>query len=269
NVSEVLNKSLLNTKAYLKKILPHDFVLRGLWAWYDYHNVKMAIKAHLLHKSWPEMTEYLSPFGEISWALLQENVMEKIRLPHHFEFDKDRALKLFEQENDQQVIDFIFDQELYKYLGRWSQKLHSPFLQTWLKHSIDFKNAQLYIRLLKREIPDLANDIFLLNGFIEVDLWKKPWAEVIDNLLARGEKNLAQWLEDLYTHQDYQLFFVRTDNFLMDYLRQARFIPDGPEPIFAYWWGRKTASEVIRTIFIAKKNHLKAEEIRPYLKKLY
>ncbi|HHY46370.1 MAG TPA: V-type ATP synthase subunit C, partial [Firmicutes bacterium] len=60
-----------------------------------------------------------------------------------------------------------------------------------------------------------------------------------------------------------------SDNFLMEYLKGAKYIPFGPEPVISYLLAKENEVQTLRMLLIGKANGLPGAVIRERLRDTY
>jgi len=62
---------------------------------------------------------------------------------------------------------------------------------------------------------------------------------------------------------------VLADNIVVEYLRRARMVPIGAEPVIAYVMGREAEVRAVRTVLLGRLAGLPTELVRTRLRNLY
>ena len=136
--------------------------------------------------------------------------------------------------------------------------LSSPFLRDYVRHLLDLNNLKLFLRAryLERPLERMA-PLFLQGGFIEneklIRNFDLPFSDISELLHATPYRDL--WDRAVDTLQEQDSFFDLErgiEDFLMNFLRRARRIVFGPEPVFAYALARLKELELVRLVGVGK-----------------
>ncbi len=151
----------------------------------------------------------------------------------------------------------------------------SPFVRDYVRHLLDLKNVKLFLRARYLELPlEKIASLFLSGGFVaslkftrnyelslaefgellHVSPYRDLWDRAVDTLTAKGTfSDLERGSED----------------FLMRYLRKARQIVFGPEPVFAYALARLKELDMVRLIGVGKLLQVPAEALKSRISETY
>ena len=59
------------------------------------------------------------------------------------------------------------------------------------------------------------------------------------------------------------------DNYIMNMMKEAKYIPFGVEPLLAYIYAKETEIKIVRIIMVGKLNNISGEVIRERLRDIY
>jgi V/A-type H+-transporting ATPase subunit C len=133
-----------------------------------------------------------------------------------------------------------------------------PFLKDYVRHLLDLRNLKLFMRARYMELPlEAVADRFLKGGFFAAEKLRDGYAgtnaEMGELLHATPYRPLwdraVDTLEEDGTFADLER---GGEDFMMGYLRRARQIVFGPEPVLAYVLARLKELEQIRLIAVGK-----------------
>jgi len=263
---KVLEKSLLKTKELLDKITPNDYIMKGMWKWYDFYNVKTLLKAFLQKKTFEDVKDMLSPFGATCHSKLKDFVFNNIEIKK-FSKAKEEAILLYKQKKNIRFVDFVFDKALFSYLQDWANKVGTSFVLQYLRKKIDLTNIQTLFRMDETTKKDLGEIAFIPNGnFPWKDFNESP--EKTRKIILSTIKNEHD-LNEFENNHNFKLLEKASEDTLIDFLRETRYISEGPIPIMGYWLSRERSADIIRSILVGKLNGVDNEEIRRNTKKVY
>lgn len=183
---KVINSGLQDTKDLIHKIVPYKWVFNILWFMYDFHNMKVLLKAKALKQEPGEYNEYLIPYGAVSIERLQKYVIAGedvgFGLPEEDEKYIKESIQLagidFKKTDDPQMIDIVLDKRYAKKADAIATMSGNEFMMTFVKKFIDLKNIELFIRLkIQKREESMLEQALINRGFIEkgkyLDSYKK------------------------------------------------------------------------------------------------
>lgn len=283
NFQEVINAGLRDSKALVEKIVPYKHIFNILWFRYDFHNMKVLLKAKNSGKTYEDVADYLYGFGTVDLERMKRYVMEGddvgFGLEEEYEKYMKESVKLaqaeFEKADDPQLIDVVLDRRFCEIINKLSEESGNPFLDEFTNKYIDLKNIELFMRLKIQDREEtLLEKGFINGGTLEkyrfVDAFRKDIADFAENL---KHTNYAQIVRDAVKGYEEDKSFVQLDKLSYDhlnnYIQSAKRIALGPEPIFAYFWAKKNNAQIIRSIMVGKLNEVPPENIRKMIRNLY
>ena len=282
---KVITEGLMDIKEELTKVTPDKRILNILWHFYDFHNIKTLLKAKLGGKEYEEVEGMLNGMGAIPHIALKQFIFDKENSVQ-FKLDDEetenyikakirKAEKEFEKHQNPQIIDLYIDQKMMKIIFQVAEYSKNEFLITFVRKLIDLSNIKLFFRMKTQEKElELYEIAFIRNGVIPFTKFKDAYAKgVADlpeemkathyaNLIAEGYKEYEE------SHTFLHLEKMCEDH-LTDYIKSAKLIPFGPEPLIAYFLAKRNNALIIRMILVSKLNQVDPEEIRKRLRKLY
>lgn len=254
------------------KMAPYPEVLEFLWIKYDFHNLKVVLKANLTGRGFADVSHALIDLGGRSKAEWEEYLGSGKITPLTRDMMEtiEEARQHYEQNKNPQAVDFIIDKHYLQEMLAMAESLKSPLLVHYLKRLIDFTNLRTALRcyLLKWERAT-TEYLFIEGGHV----WKEAFLAY-----DKGAAALRQALErkmhsdDLLTVLD---TYLQEKNLLaaekkitelqQEFMREAGKISFGPEPVFAFFWRFENHLQILRSILVGKLNKLPAEEIQKQL----
>ena len=169
-----------------------------------------------------------------------------------------------------QTVDAEVDRAMFAELAKLARASKSTFLRELAALQIDIANVKSLLRARLAGTPsEDVLELVLKGGSISrkrlAALYQMPPAEVGAHLaslpLLSGIP--AADLADL------SRLDVIADNVVVEYLRRARLVPFGAEPVIAYVMGREAEVRAVRTLLIGKLAGLPTEVLRRRLRNLY
>jgi len=265
-----------NIVAMLKKISPEPDIINLLILRYDFHNLKVLLKAKYLEESADHLLVDAGSVdsSEMKKIIEEENFRE---LPPFMRAAAESAMQEFHESEDPQIISFILDKQLYESLVALAKEHQSDFLTRYFRVQIDLTNISAFLRVKNlNKDRNFMENVLLDHGSIEkqvfIQLFMEP--EPADALIAKFlnsdyasiiETGVKEWTESHST----TYFEKLADNYLLNYAKTAKMIVFGVEPLLAYLLAKEIEIRIIRMIMVGKLNDIPPEEIRERLRDVY
>lgn len=270
----LLSAELLRLYELMYSLSPERNIIDIMSIKYDYHNLKVAIKGKLLNK---DLGNLLIPVGLINKDRLNaifesENYKE---LTSFMVEGVEKAFSSFEESKDPQEIDIILDSFMYKEIIHRAEEIGDKFLINYFKMLIDLTNIKTLLRVKKQNKGRrFMEQVLIGGGTISVkDLvsFETESSDGIANKLSYTsyEKIIRLGLESYGSNGNLSYFEKLSDNYIMDYIKKAKYISFGLEPLVSYIMAKETEIKAIRIIMVGKLNSIAPEIIRERLRDVY
>lgn len=241
---------------------------------YDYHNIKVILKGMFLQKDFSHM---LIPVGMIDVQTLKHSI-ENNNLGDLNETMKEgiiKAKEVFEETKDPQAIDIILDNTMFKEMREIAKQIDDKFVDKYVKVTIDSTNIKTLLRVKKqKKDKDFLEEVIIEGGEIDKDtlismLYDAP--ENISNKLAFTDYGeiIRLGVEDFTKSGSVNELEKLVDNYIMNMMKEAKYIPFGVEPLLAYIYAKETEIKIVRIIMVGKLNNISGEVIRERLRDIY
>lgn len=272
---EIFLKEALNDLYNLMyEVTPENLVVDVMNTRYDYHNIKVLIKEHILEK---DLSNIYISLGTININLLKEYLSSKKSKDVNPIMAEGilKALETFDKDKDPQMIDIVLDSYMYKDMSYKASKLDDKFLKEYIKMHIDLTNIKTLLRARKQEKDrNFFNEVIIQGGNINKDVYMELLNEPDENILKKlpgslYEKILAEGIKEYINTGKLNYFEKLSDNFLMEYVKKAKHITFGLEPIIGFIIAKETEIKVLRIVMIGKLNSVAPEVIRERLRDIY
>jgi len=252
---------------------------------WDFHNLKVLLKASYLKELAPKIDDILAKFGavpieDIKLTIEPEAEKKANKLPGYLMNALEDARSKYELSQDPQIIDVIIDNHLHRFLYNSVKKYPNPFLKSYFEAIADLNNIKNFIRIkaLGGSIK-MLDDVLLPYGTLDKKLFLLQYEETIENFVADlvatdlirtpyvsiVAEAIRGWEED----HSLATFEKLTDNYLINYIKPAQYIVFGVEPLIAYLLAKEHEIKLIRIIITGKINDLPIEIINERLRDTY
>lgn len=233
----------------------------------DYQNAKAVIKASALGM---KASSLLVPGGRMDPETLTQRY-------YHGEGDKtplframEEAKSVLEETADPQRADFILDRACYQELLAQGKASQSDFVAQYVKLLIDAANLRSTVRATRSGMPRLA-DALIPGGTVppEKILAAKDIQGALKPFGDTPLKEAAQAGLEVLSGGSMTAFEKTCDNAVTGFMKRAKQVPFGPEPVLGYLFARQSETTAIRIILSGRLAGLSKDTIRERLREAY
>ncbi len=236
---------------------------------YDYHNIKAILKSEAVGESADGLLIDAGRFApEFLTSIMRQ--MDYKELPTLLKEAIEEARETLARTNDPQLFDFILDRAYFKEMEGYAASSGSKYLCGYVKCLIDTANLRATLRAMRRKKDaDFLKNALQDGGDIPKDKFisalsgEAGLSDAVSGTFLEGAAETANLTGSLVS------FECECDNAVMSYLRSARYVAFGEEPIIAYVAAREADIMTIRIILAGKLQELPVDEIRERLRASY
>lgn len=271
---EILSSELKRVYALMYSASPSKSLIDIMSLKYDYHNIKVILKGIILRKDFNNM---LIPVGKMELSKLKYMVENNnLRdLPIRMKEAVIKANEDFEVNKDPQRIDIILDRFMFLELHDIAKELNDKFVDKYLRVLVDSTNLKTLLRVKKQNKGrDFLEEVIIKGGSIDKEVLKGLLTDSIENIVSKLSHTdyaemLREGIDEFTKTNSASLLEKLVDNYIMKLMKEAKFIPFGPEPVLAYIYAKETEIKVVRIIMVGKLNNIASEVIRERLRDIY
>lgn len=156
-----------------------------------------------------------------------------------------------------------------------TQRTGYSFIQDYIRHRLDLSNLKVLLRAKYSGLPrDKFESMILQGGFLNDKLilqcFDFSYAEIGEKLQATPYKDLWARASDTLEERETFLDLERgIEDFLMTFLKKAKTIVFGPEPVFAYGLAKRRELRLVRLLGVGKINQLPDELLKQRISTTY
>jgi len=262
-VERALSQALDGFYGFLDEAALPPSVTRFFRTRYDFANLKAALKAE---RFGVPVTGMLEDLGTIEVEAFTRPLDE---LPEPFGVLAARLLHA-EEGAAEESIDSAVDRAMFAELVCLGAESHSSFLSGLAALMVDIANAKTVLRARSAEMPAAGLDELLLEGGTLgvsrlLEAYQLPVIDLVGVLGSNS--NLAS--VGIGDGGDLRRLDVVADNIVVNYLRTARAVSIGPEPVIAYVLAREAEIVALRTVLLGKLSKIDPDVVRERLRDLY
>ena len=164
---------------------------------------------------------------------------------------------------------------MFKEMREIAKQIDDKFVDKYVKVTIDSTNIKTLLRVKKqKKDKDFLEEVIIEGGEIDKDtlismLHDAP--ENISNKLAFTDygEMIKLGIEDFTKSGSVNELERLVDNYIMNMMKEAKYIPFGVEPLLAYIYAKETEIKIVRIIMVGKLNNISGEVIRERLRDIY
>ncbi|QGU95697.1 V-type ATP synthase subunit C [Clostridium bovifaecis] len=270
----ILSEELKRLYSFMYEIAPDKRLIDIMSLRYDYHNIKVILKGEALNK---DFSELLIPVGTIRVSDLKTYIINKDYrdLSPIMREGIETSRKTFEDEKDPQKIDIILDRFMYKDMHFRAEALNESYLIKFVEMNIDLINIRTLVRVKKQNKPrKFLEEVLLENGKLDRENLVEMLNGTIENITNKLQNSdyidvIKSGLEEYTQSKNLNVFEKLSDNFIMSFIRDAKYVSFGVEPLLAYIFAKENEIKVVRIIMVGKLNNINADVIRERLRDIY
>ena len=274
NYEQVLSLEFGRLFKSLKDIFDNKELINIFLKKYKYNNIKLMLKAKLLNVDLGDILFNIEDFDNefIYTAIKTENYSS---LPDEIGDLVKKVLKDFEENKDPQRIDILIDKIMFGELLKESKNISSDFLTKYIQILIDVFNVKTLFRIKNLNLNRaLFDDVIVSGGNIALSNLKMIFSEPKENILNRFSmtnmyKYIKEGLENYVNSDDLNVLDKELDDYLMEYLKNAKIITTGLAPIIGYINAKENEIKNIRIVLVGKINNVDSDSIKRRLRKNY
>ena len=274
NYEQVLSLEFGRLFKSLKDIFDNKELINIFLKKYKYNNIKLMLKAKLLNVDLGDILFNIEDFDNefIYTAIKTENYSS---LPDEIGDLVKKTLKDFEENKDPQRIDILIDKIMFGELLKESKNISSDFLTKYIQILIDVFNVKTLFRIKNLNLNRaLFDDVIVSGGNIALSNLKMIFSEPKENILNRFSmtnmyKHIKEGLENYVNNDDLNILDKELDDYLMEYLKNAKIITTGLAPIIGYINAKENEIKNIRIVLVGKINNVDSDSIKRRLRKNY
>jgi V/A-type H+-transporting ATPase subunit C len=270
----VLSEELKSLYSLMYNVSPEKKIIDLMSVRYDYHNIKVLIKGNALGK---DLSYLFIPVGTIDTNVLK-NIIE---LKDYYDLNPimreavEKVEESYEKEKDPQKIDIILDSYMYKNMLSIATELNIDYLLKFVKVSVDLSNLKTLLRIKKQKKDrEFLQQALLEGGTIDIDTLVQLLNESNENIISKLDYTnysevLKNGIDEFSKTGRLNKFEMLSDNFIMNFIKDAKYVSFGAEPLLAYIYAKENEIKIVRIIMVGKLNNIAADVIRERLRDIY
>lgn len=271
-IQKTLAEEHQKTFSDMAAFLPDPAIMDVFKVKYDYHNVKVLLKAMATDS---DPLPLLMDLGRVPARELMEkiNASDLRGIPSILQEAITNAQETLSTTKDPQLSDFILDRAYYQDMFQIAEKTDSSFLEGYVRISIDSANLRTAVRSIRMgKNAEFLRSILFTGGNIDVTriLTAASAGGSLAELFARTPlKEAAEEGVSILSGGRLTRFEKLCDDAVTEYLNDAKYVPFGEAPVIAYLAAKENELTAVRVILTGRLAHLPAETIKERLRDSY
>lgn len=272
SINAVLAQEQAKTYDDLYNFVPNKAIIDVFKVKYDYHNVKVLLKAEAMQS---DPTPLLLDLGRVSVRELTTklNSSDLRGLPTVLQGAIAQARETLGTTRDPQLSDFVLDQAYFQDMFLLAKQADSVFLEGYVRISIDAANLRTVVRTMRMgKSMDFMQSILFSGGNIDPKRILNAaggGASLADLFATSPLREAAEAGVELLSDSRLTQFEKLCDNAVINYLRGAKFVPFGEAPIISYMAAKESEFTAVRILLTGRMAKLPSDIIRERLRDAY
>lgn len=264
---KLLSAQLSDAYRSLAGLIPDDKLVDIFLYKNDYHNIKVLIKQTV---SGIDGSAYLIDGGTVSLDTLKAAFEERkfTDLPDLDIAAVNEAMEEYAKTKDGRYIDLILDRACFKTMAEAAQKSKNDYVIGYVERLADVTNIKTFIRIKRRgKNFKIFEDAYVSGGSLDLETFAEAYESDNPEAVLTG-RGYDQVCKDFMT-ESFTKFEKNCDDFIMSYVKDARYKSLTPEPIVGYIIGKETEIKCVRIIMTCKLNNIDTETIKERVRESY
>lgn len=269
----LLGEELKQLYSLMYEICPLKELVDMLAVRYDYHNIKVLLKAKALDKDFDNL---LASVQTVPVTKIKEYLEgEKVELPAAMKEAIDRARDVYSKDQDPQQIDIMMDRYMYQDILERAKLIGDPYAIDYFKTVIDFNNIKTFLRVRKQnKSRPFLMEALLDGGFIDkndiIPLSEEPLEQLANKMPGKRYDDLfSKGVDEFRVQGNITGLERQMENYLMNYIKKGKYVTFGIEPLFSFLFAKETEIKNVRIIMVGKINNIASSLIRERLREIY
>ncbi|MGE4282609.1 MAG: V-type ATP synthase subunit C [Clostridia bacterium] len=258
----------------LKEIAPQPEVFDIFLIGNDFHNIKVLLKAEFLGQDFDEL---LTDTGTIPSSKLK--IMIKDRNLSEMDPVMQKAIEecidSFNRTGDPQNIDLILDKASFQQMKEAAECSKIKFIIGLVEILADLANIKIFLRVQRlKKSWDFLSKVLVPGGTIGekifIEKLESPLEGFVEVLKYTPYGSFSEEaIESFKNSGNLTVFEKLSDNFMISYIKKAKYIFLGIEPLVGYLMAKENEIKIARIIMVGKINNISNEMIRERLREAY
>lgn len=232
----------------------------------DYHNLKVLMKeeisgvdgsGYLVGGGTVDTETIKTAFGTKAFDLLPADMAEAVSA----------ANEAYGRTMSGQMIDIVMDRAAFKGMVKSADESGNDFIKQYMEYMCDITNFKSFFRVKNMKKPfEMMAEVFVEGGSLGIDTFRQAFGAE-NPAVAFKATHYAALTEAMAN--GFTAFEKSCDDYLMGFIKEAKYKSLTLEPLVAYIYARETEVKTVRIILNSKVNDIDPEIIKERLRDAY
>lgn len=263
----LLANELTKTYEIIRGLAPEEKFVDVFLYKNDYHNLKVLIKEEI---SGVDGDKYLIDGGTIAVQKLKEMIENRnfSDMPIIMSNAVKEAYDVYSKTQNGQMIDLCLDRAVFRNMKKTADESENKFVIKYVNRVCDLTNLKSFMRVksMKKDLNMFLN-VFVDGGTLDRDMFAAAFSSDTPAVIFKSTV-YSDVCRDGMSH-GFTVFEKLCDDYIMEYVKGAKFMPLTLEPLIAYLYAKESEVKTIRIIMTSKLNNIDADTIKERLRDAY
>ncbi len=264
---KLLSAQLSDAYRTVAGLIPEEKIIDVFLYKNDYHNIKVLIKQDI---SGIDGEKFLIDGGTVPLETIKSAFTER-RFSELHGIDEravTEAMETAAKTGDGRYVDLILDKACFDSMTEAAKDTKNDYVIEYVQRLADVTNIKTFVRIkrLGKKFK-LFEESYVNGGTISIDKFRTAFEN--DNsaeiLSGTGYKQICSDCMDV----SFTKFEKNCDDYLMSYVRDAKYKTLTVEPVIGYILGKETEIKCVRIIMTCKLNNIAPETIKERVREAY
>lgn len=180
----------------------------------------------------------------------------------------EEAISLYAKTKNGQYIDTVLDKACFAAMDERASQMKNSFVRKYVTMLADLTNLKTILRVKQMGRPfEAFEDACVPGGEIRMDVFQRAYRE--ESMLPVLKETSYGALCEQYMDKGFTVFEKACDDFLMEYIKEAKYKTLTPEPVVAYILAKEAEAKCVRIILTCKLHNIDTEIIKERVREVY
>lgn len=266
----IIQREYMKALSLLRELSMDERVYELFAIRHDFHNLKVAVKENLTAEDQPKayQVDGIFPQRDIKASVFDDDFGRLGDAGSALAEAYADIKKHYEESASPKIIDIVADRHMYRDILRRGDSINNSFLKRIFVKEIDLINIRTFFRLryLNKHRMDFT-EAYIEGGDFHIDFFLKNYEDDFYTLksIFKGTEFLnlitdgSAYIEE---HGSFLRFERLTSEYFMKYVKGAKWVSFGVEPIVAYFFAKEKELKAVKIILTGKLNGLSNDDIK-------
>ncbi len=264
---QVLSAELSKTYAVIRELVPEEKFINIFLYKNDYQNLKVLLKEEV---SGIDGTQYIVQGGTEPVEKLKQSILDRkyTDLPKIMGEAIEEALELYSKTQSGQMIDIALDRGAFRQMAQSAKESENDFVMGYTARVCDLTNLKSFLRMrhMNKDFGAFMN-VFVEGGELSSSVFFNAYGT--DNPTDQFKGTRYDQIFEIGVEKGFTEFEKMCDDFIMDYVKSAKYIALTLEPLIAYLYAKESEIKTVRIILTSKLNQISSEIIKERVREAY